>query len=448
MCGTLQEKQYKEGRMDEDAKKEIAVFRFGVIADLVGRRLNRGEKERILREKTSSLWDIPRSGRSYVSRSTILSWLRRYEGSGRRLESLSPDERADKGKARVLDEETVAALVALKKDRPGVSLPLLMKEATQRGIVCERHRVSYATVYRLFKRHGLTDEATPVDRRRFEAELPNDLWQSDCLHGPKALIDGTMRKTYLFAFIDDKSRLIPHAEFYGHERLDAYCDALRTALKKRGLPRKLYVDNGPAFRSQLLSHATASLGIALIHATPYQPEGKGKIERWFKTVRMQFLPTVPEGLPLSTLNEALRQWIEVYHATVHSSTRETPLTRYLAHLHLVRETPKDMDDCFRMRTLRKVDKDRTVSLMGRIYEAPVVLMGKMVTLLYHEKDHARVEVFFNGTSYGMLVPLDVHINARVRRSHFRVLEMVPPATPEKEPVYEGGKLFGKGVRDE
>lgn len=149
--------------MDEEAKKEIAVFRFGVIADLVGRKLNRGEKERILKEKVSCQWDIPRSGRSYVSRSTILSWLRQYEGSGRRLESLYPDERADKGKARVLDEETVAALCALKKDRPGVSLPLLMKEAKQRGILSERRRVSYATVYRLFKRHGLTDEGTPVD---------------------------------------------------------------------------------------------------------------------------------------------------------------------------------------------------------------------------------------------------------------------------------------------
>ncbi len=109
---------------------------------------------------------------------------------------------------------------------------------------------------------------------------------------------------------------------------------------------------------------------------------------------MQFLPTVPEGLPLTKLNEALRQWIEVYHTTVHSSTRQTPLERYLASLHLVREAPKDMDDYFRMRTLRRVDKDRTISLCGRLYEAPVALMGKMVTLLYHEKDPARVEVVF------------------------------------------------------
>lgn len=129
---------------------------------------------------------------------------------------------------------------------------------------------------------------------------------------------GRLRKTYLFAFIDDMSRLIPHAEFYLHERLDSYIESFQKAIGKRGLPRKLYVDNAPAFKSQLLSHATASLGIALIHSKPYQPEGRGKIERWFKTVRMQFLSTIPDGLPLDELNRRLNEWIDKqYHTAVH-----------------------------------------------------------------------------------------------------------------------------------
>jgi transposase InsO family protein len=130
--------------------------------------------------------------------------------------------------------------------------------------------VSYATIYRVFKRHRVSesDHVYP-DRRRFEAELPNDIWQSDCLHGPKVLSEGKPRKTYLLAFIDDMSRLIPHAEFYLTERVDCYIDALAKALAKRGLPRKLYVDNGPAFSTQVLRHATASLRIA----GPISPKG-------------------------------------------------------------------------------------------------------------------------------------------------------------------------------
>ena len=422
--------------MDEDAKKAIAVFRFGVIADLVGRKLNRGEKERLLKEKVACEWDIPRSGRTYIGRSTILTWLRVYERSGRKLESLYPDERSDKGTPRALDEESVAALLALRKDLPKVTLALLMTEAKKRRIIPER--VSYATVGRLFKVHGLQEEATPVDRRRFESELPNDMWQSDALHGPKVVHEGRMRKTYLFAFIDDMSRLVPHAEFYLSERVPSYLDALKKALSKRGLPRKLYVDNGAAFRSQLLHHACASLGVAVIHSKPYQPEGRGKIERWFKTVRLQFLPLAPDRISLRELNERLKEWVDGYHACVHGTTREKPLDRYLAHIHLIREAPKDLDDYFRVRVTRKVDNDRTVSLGGRLYEAPVDLVLKRATLLYHENDPARVEAFLGNVSFGMLVPLDMNVNCKIRRDNVKGLDLAPG-----EAKYQGGKLFGE-----
>lgn len=432
--------------MDEETKKVIAVFRFGVIADLVGgRKLSRGEKELILREKSSFQWEIPFSTRSHISRSTILSWARAYEKEGRQLESLYPEERKDKGKSRVMDEEAVAALIHLKKERMGVSLPVLLKEARAKEILPKKYMVSYATIYRLFKKHGVS-ESTPAypDRRRFEAELPNDIWQSDCLHGPKVLHEGKMRKAYLFAFIDDMSRLIPHAEFYLNERIDCYIDVLTKALSKRGLPRKLYVDNGPAFSTQVLRHATASLGIALIHAAPYQPEGKGKIERWFRTVRMQFLSVVPDGLTLQGLNTKLAGWVDgSYHVSEHGSTKETPIARYTKHLHCIREAPKHLMDHFRKRVTRKVDKDRTISLDGRLYEAPVALIGRTVTLLYHESDPVRVEIVYNSISYGMAIPLDVHINAKVKRS-YQAVEIIPEREYRKEETrYRGGQLFGK-----
>ena len=429
--------------MDEEAKKTIAVFRFGVIADLVGRKLSRGEKEAILRAKSSSRWDIPFSTRSHISRSTILAWARTYDKE-RRLESLYPEERKDKGKSRIMNEECVAALVHLKKERTGVSLPVILKEARAKGILPRGYMVSYATLYRIFKKHGVS-ESTPVypDRRRFEAELPNDIWQSDCLHGPKVLHEGKMKKAYLFAFIDDMSRLIPHAWFYLNERIDCYTDALTKALAKRGLPRKLYVDNGPAFSTQVLRHACASLGVALIHATPYQPEGKGKIERWFKTVRMQFLSVIPDGLTLEELNTKLAEWIDLYHTTEHGSTKETPLVRYIKHLHLIREAPKHLMDHFRKRVTRKVDKDRTISLDGRLYEAPVPLIGKTVTLLYHEGDPARVEIIYNAISHGMAIPLDVHINAKVKRA-YQAVDIIPEREHlSEETRYRGGQLFGK-----
>jgi len=147
--------------MDEAAKKEIAVFRFGVIADIVGRKLARGEKERIVREKASCRWEIPFSTRTHISRSTILSWARAYARS-HNLESLYPEDRKDRGRVRVMDEETIASLVRLKKERRGMSLPVLLKEAKARGILPGRLTVSFCdlvpdlqTARGVTKRHEL-----------------------------------------------------------------------------------------------------------------------------------------------------------------------------------------------------------------------------------------------------------------------------------------------------
>ncbi len=435
--------------MNEEAKRSIAQFRFGVIHDLIGdRKLSRGERKRLLLEKSSSMWTIPYSERSYIGISTILLWVRRYEKGGRRLESLYPTSRSDRGRMRSLDEETVLALVEIRKQLRGASLPVVLREARHRKILGPEVKVSAATIYRLFKQRGLMSrEELLEDRRRFEAELPNDIWQSDCMHGPRVLVGGRERNSYLFAFIDDMSRLILHAEFFLNEKVETYIVALRTALKKRGLPRKLYVDNGPAFRAKQLGYATASLGIALIHSRPYQPQGRGKIERFFRTLRMQFLSTNGSGLSLEELNRGLEAWIDQhYHGVVHSSTRQTPLNRYLQHAHLVREAPKDLDDYFRLRAARKVDRDRTVSLNGRLYEAPVALIGKTITLLYHDEDPSRVEAFHGETSFGILVPLDLKINCRVRREkHIVELVSQPPEAPSEEDRsrYTGGRVFQK-----
>jgi putative transposase len=438
--------------MEEDKKQKIALFRFGVISAILSvKETGKGEREARIAEVTSRQWEIPYSGRSYIGRSTVRDWLKRYEESGGRIESLLPRDRSDKGKTRCMDEETEAVLVTLKKELRAVSLPVLLHTAAQRNLLPPDFSSSSQSIYRIFERHGLNEPiVVHGDIRRYEAELPNDLWQSDCLHGPLVIVGAAQRKSFGFVFIDDHSRLLPHGEFYLRENIESFTDGLRKALSKRGLPRKLYVDNGPYFRSHHLDYSCASLGIALVHCTAYRPEGKGKIERLIKTIRMQFLPTLPERLPLEELNERFQGWIDsVYHLTIHGSTGEKPLERYLRHLHLIRTAPKDLDEYFRLQTQRMVDKDRTVSLLGKVYEAPIALIGKKVTLRYHPEDPHRIEVFHTDKSYGFLVPLNPHINCTIRRRH-KITEIVPPTDcpPETTPPYCGGKLFDKEDHDD
>lgn len=434
--------------MDQELRKRISLFRFGLISPLVSRKgMSRGEQESILRKIVDTDWEIPGSPRSSIARSTVLRWVAIYQRAGDRIEALEPQPRKDRGTSRALGREFEAALVTFRKENPGVSLPVFVKLARNRGVIEPGKGPSKDSLYRLFKRHGLEkDTRLPEDRRKFETELVNDMWQSDCMHGPQVIHEGKLRKAYLFAILDDHSRLITHAQFYLSENLECYRDCLIAALEKRGLPRKLYVDNGSAFRSNALAYACGRLGIALLHSRPYIPEGRGKIERFFRTVRMQLIPTLPESLTLERLNELLALWLDGdYHKRVHSSTGQAPLARYLTSLSLVRTAPKDLRDYFRLAVRRKVAKDRTVTLSGRCFEAPVGLIGQTVTLLFHERDPERVEIFVDEVSKGFLISLDLAANSRVRRSANHTAQLVPSPPPPQPLTPRSGSLFGSGA---
>ncbi len=431
--------------MEDELKKRIAVFRYGVIADFVGsRQLSRGERNRLIKDKCVRKWQIPGSQRSSISKSTIKEWIARYRASGNKLESLYPKRRRDRGKSRAIKQETAQGLLALRKELPELTLPVFMREAKQRKIILPGMEVTYSTLYRFLQTEGLLKKpsSVPGDRRRFEAEYPNDLWQSDVMHGPYVEVEGKQRKTYLIAFVDDMSRLAVYGEFYLRENLKSFLDTLRKALKMRGIPRKLYVDNGPAFRSHHLQHTCASLGIALINSRPYQPEGKGKIERWFRTVRERFLST-EKIKKLNELNDSFSKWLNTYNHTSHSITKQEPIKRFASHIECIRAASGDMEDHFRKSSGRTVAKDRTIALDGRLYEAPVELTGKKVNVLYHEHDPARVEILYEGRTYGFAVMLDVNVNCRIKRGRDS-LEI----QGNNKDRYKGGRLFNDKDRED
>lgn len=426
--------------MTEDEKKQVAVFRHGVIFELASDvELDHGEQERLLKEKCGRKWKIPFSPRTRISRSTILDWVRKYKKGNKKLETLYPASRSDQGRSRSMDEDTCLGLVSLKKEMPGAVVPYLIKCMDDRGMVTPGITLNPPTVYRFLHGQGLMKHgAAKQDRRKFEAELPNDLWQSDVMHGPKVDVDGKQRKTFLTAIIDDHSRLIPHAEFYLSEKLTCYLDVLEQAFLKRGLPRKLYVDNGPAFRSHHLEYITASLNISLIHARPYMPQGKGKIERWFKTVRTSFLPGF-KGQTLDHLNETFDLWVnDVYHQKKHRSIGETPFKRFTSRMECIRPAPDNLKDHFRNVARRKVAKDRTITFKGCLYEAPVCLIGKQVEVLYHANEPDNIEIRWENRSYGIIRPVDLHINCRVKRDENNMSDVIITGNNEN---YEGGELF-------
>lgn len=426
--------------MTEEQKQQVAVFRFGVIHEFVGStRLDHGEKEALLREKCARQWQIPYSTRTRISRNTILRWVRTYLAHGSKLEALYPLGRTDAGQSRALDEETGLALLALRREQPRLPVPELLRRLHERqGTSGLGQEPSLSTVYRFLHQHDLMGPgaAPQEDRRKFEAELPNDLWQSDVMHGPLVRVGEKRRKSYLIAFLDDHSRLIPHGAFYPSEGLRPFLEALAQALAKRGLPRKLYVDNGSAFRSRQLAYTAAALGIALVHAKPYRPQGKGKIERFFRTVRSQFLPDFT-GQSLDDLNRAFARWLaDVYHLRVHTATGQSPFARFTARMECLRAAPRDLRDYFRKSVRRRVNKDRSVTVDKRLFEAPVALIGKQVEILYHPESPELVEIRCGQTSWGFHRAIDLHVNSRVTRTRNGTVSLASDAPPG-----DGGKLW-------
>ncbi|MDW7712597.1 MAG: DDE-type integrase/transposase/recombinase [Deferrisomatales bacterium] len=426
--------------MTEEQKQQVAVFRFGVIHEFTGStRLDRGETEALLREKCVRKWEIPFSTRTRISRSTIVRWVSTYLASGGKLESLYPRGRNDAGRLRAVDEETGLALLALRREKPKLPVSALVELLDARQAAAGLDRLpSLSTVYRFLHQHDLmAPAAAQEDRRKFEAELPNDLWQSDVMHGPLVRIGEKRRKSYLIAFLDDHSRLIPHGAFYPSEGLSSFLEAFSQALLKRGLPRKLYVDNGSAFRSRQLEYTSAALGIALVHARPYRPQGKGKIERFFRTVQTQWLPSVA-GESLDALNGAFERWLhDTYHPRIHSSTGQSPFERFTSRMECLRAAPPDLRDYFRQSVRRRVNKDRSVVVHKRLFEAPVELVGKQVEILYHPESPELVEIRRGTESWGFHRAIDLAVNSRVARTRNGTLSVCcdPPAP------CDGGKLW-------
>jgi len=433
----------------EELRHEIALFRYGLIADLV--HLPPGAKGLYgkLEHKAVKDYTIPGSSRTRVAAETLRDWLKRYRKGG--FDALVPKLRADRGHPRRLPPEVVEVLLAIKEGNPRLSVRLVIEEARANGHVPEGLAVPPSTVHRLFVRHGLmqkrTDEPTEQDRRRFAFERAGQLWMSDVMHGPSVTVGNkTRRKTYLIAFIDDATRVIPYAAFALSENTRAFLPVLKQAILRRGYSERLYVDNGANYRSGHLALVCAKLGVALIHARPYRPQGKGKIERWFKTVRAQLLTrlTPEDTASLEALNRRLAAWVEgEYHHCPHRGLDgHTPLERWAQTAQQVRfpEPTLDLDDLFLFEATRKVQKDRTVSLDGVVYEVDAALVGERVTLRYDPAaapGHP-VQVCHEGQQIQVAKPVDLYANCFVKRN--RPSRTLTPDAPPPQPAPSGLKL--------
>ncbi|MCF6094016.1 DDE-type integrase/transposase/recombinase [Microaerobacter geothermalis] len=402
--------------MDEKTRESIALFRFGLIAPLMNGQVK--DPKAYLQKLASQKHQVPYYGEREFVAKTIQSWLRCYQRYG--FEALKPKHRSDRGTSRALTSEDQDHLLSLRKKHPGIPASVFYDQLIEDGEILPKE-VSYTTIYRLLKKHGLLGKELlqSPDRKRFAYDTVNMLWQGDLSEGVYLSTDsGKKLKTYLIAFIDDCSRIVPFAQFFPNEKFDGLRTVFKEALIRRGLPKIVYADNGKIYRADTLHVACASLGITLTHTQPYDAASKGKIERFFRTVKTRFFTRlrVRPATSLQELNERFWQWLEEdYHRKPHASLEgKTPLEVYLSQVDRVRMLgdPALLDPLFLKRDHRKVKHDATFSLHGQLYEVPPRFIGQRIEVRY---DESNIWVYEDGQAIIEAKPVNFTDNAHVKR---------------------------------
>jgi transposase InsO family protein len=376
-------------------------------------------------EQVVSAHPLPGEGEAapvFVARRTLEDWYYAFKKGG--FEGLKPKARCDRGKPRRLTPKQQQWIIEQVRSFPGVPVKLLYRQWKQ----ADPTLPALSAIYRWLEQNDLDAQGRryllrqniPGPTKAFEAPGVNDLWMVDFSPGPFLALHPKTVATHLCVIIDDHSRLIPYAAYGLAANTQALLLCLKEALRRRGLPRKLYADNGGPFVNHHLRIVCANLGIRLVHSKPGRPWSRGKVERMFRTLQQDFeaglrLPGQAAG-SLGELNGKLARWLqEVYHPRDHDGIGESPQERFARFLHLLRplDPQLDLDRLFYTRIDRVVRKDGTVRIDNDLYEVNLALRGLQVQLELDPWIKDPILVRYKGQDFGAARTVDPHLNSQI-----------------------------------
>lgn len=397
--------------------RDWAVFRYGLIAEAT-RPLSGEVVAQTLARTAARQHPLPDGSLRRFSVSTLRAWLRTYQREG--LDGLLPRTRSDKGAFRVIDDDVAEIVARHRVQHRALSVTLFHQIVHEDGVLPDGKTICEATLRRFLKSRGLDKPVRGPGKARAKYEMPhpNELWVGDFMHGPKVGTEKGKRKAILTAIVDDHSRVIVGARFAFTEDTSDILHTLRDAIATYGVPKRFYCDNGPAFSSHHLSEACARIGCALLHSEPFDSPSRGKIERFFRTVRARCLPRVtdPDLRSIETLQERFEIWLrEDYHLRRHGGIAMKPLDRFLAGAEttlITRLSPTEIDLAFMGRITRVVRNDATVKIDGVFYELPPEFIGARVEIRYPVANPLELILYRDDKPVTPIKPVDAIDNAR------------------------------------
>ncbi len=372
-------------------------------------------------------FDVPGRGPRRFTTATMRSWLYKYRKKG--FHGLLPKIRRDLGSFRSLSDLAKDAVRKTRDEHPELSCIKFYDRLIREGVLGPSP-VGIETIRRFLKSEGLYSKRAATPRKRFEMRYFGELWTADFMHGPH-LIDGKRkRRAILMAVIDDHSRLIVGFQWGFAENTKLLESVFKDAILAYGLPDRFYCDNGSAFSSQYLQLVSANLGIGLVHSKPYDSPSRGKIERFFRTVRQNFLPDIKESDPnftLKHLSDAFSLWIrDHYHQRLHNGIGAKPIDRYqisIRNYPRKRVDEETLEEHFLVTTQRSVGKDSTVSLGSIVYEVPPQYIGRRVELKFSQERPGDVFLYDQDHRITKITPVDTRLNGQIYKPTPRISDI-------------------------
>lgn len=398
--------------------EDIRLFRYSIISGIINHTHSFSTDKAYISFLASKTYQFQKKSIKVTS-SCIYKWINQYRKYG--LDGLDKKKRKDEKTSRKLTIETEQRIRKLREEYPKITGTAIYKKLQEEGYILKKD-ISLSTLLRYIKKNNLKAiQTTGIERRMFEMEHVNDCWQSDTSVGPYLKIKDKKYKTYLILFLDDKSRMIMGYDFFFQDTALHMQKVFKEAIQTYGKPKKLFVDNGGPYDNKQLSLICASLGIELIHAKPYSPESKAKIERSFRTIKDGWMRCTDwnQFKSLEDMKNSLREFLlQNYIHKKHSSLNQTPHERWHQEIEKVTFVKEEeLEKSFLHRCTRKVRKDRTIQIGHIYYEVPFIYVGKTIEIRYNPYSNKQVYLFENNQMKEICFMVDKVANSKVKRKN-------------------------------
>lgn len=361
-------------------------MRYSVIAPLIsGLSDDYTSLEAFFRDASAKGIVHPDGTVKHYAPGTIKKWYLNYKQDG--FDALVPTGRADLGKPRKLDEELREQIQYLKTNYPRMSAAAVYRQLKDNGSI-KNGDVSESTINRYVKVIALRLKTTKnQDMRRYERPHINEVWCGDSSVGPYLKTpDGKKHKVYIIALIDDASRFIVGIDVFFNDNFINLMSVMKSAVAKYGRPRMLNFDNGSSFKNKQMELLAARIGSVIHYDQPYTPTQKAKIERWFRTMKDQWMSSldIRDFSSLDGLRGNLLAYVQAYNQTVHSSLKGmSPQERFFSEPdHIRRLSYEDIDNSFLLEIERRVSADCVIVIDQIEYEVDCRFAKQRIRLRY------------------------------------------------------------------